>query len=149
MLVRVIQLKSNKDVLSSILKITQMGQVGIRSALKAPLDTSMQFALESQLKEYDSIEREALAIATFRGWNPGQLEPIVKGMTNLISRIQLSYGNTNSKTAAIIIQGNTRGMIKGLKNTHQCHHLDERISLLSQKLLDCEVANIRQMQGYL
>ena len=56
---------------------------------------------------------------------------------------------TNGKTAAMMIQGNTRGMIKGYKNLHQFNHSDERVSILSQKLLDCEHANIQQMQGYL
>ena len=49
----------------------------------------------------------------------------------------------------MMIQGNTRGMIKGLKTLHQFGQQDEQINTLSQKLLDCETANIRQMQGYL
>ena len=49
----------------------------------------------------------------------------------------------------MMIQGNTRGMIKGLKNLHQFPKLDDQISIISQKLLDCETANIRQMQAFL
>ena len=40
-------------------------------------------------------------------------------------------------------------MIKGLKNLHQFPQPDEKIRTLSQKLLDCETANIRQMQSFL
>jgi len=141
-------MKGSKDLLSSILKTTQMGQIGIRSVLKNPLRASLQSALKDQLKEYDSIEREAQSIATSRGWDLEQLDPAIKAMTDMMTRMRLSFGNADSKAAAMMIQGNTRGMIKGLKNLHQFHNSDERVAVLSQKLLDCETANIRQMQGF-
>lgn len=142
-------MKGSKDLLSSILKTTQMGQIGIRSVLKAPIRASLRSALNSQLREYDSIEREAHNIAFSRGWELEELDPAVKGMTNMMAKAQLAFGNTDSKVAAMMIQGNTKGMIKSLKNLHQFHNSDQRVSVLSQKLLDCEEANIRQMQGYL
>lgn len=142
-------MKDNKDLLGSIIKTTQMGQIGIRSVLNAPLQTNLKQTLQNQLKEYDSIEREALELASIRGWSPEQLDPMVKHMTNMMSRMRLSYGNTNSKAAAMMIQGNTRGLIKGYKNLNKIMPSDERIAVLGQKLLDCEKANIRQMQGFL
>lgn len=145
----VMNMKGSKDLLSSILKTTQMGQIGIRSVLKTPLRAGLRTALKSQLQEYDSIEQEAQAIASSRGWVLEELDPAIKGMTNVMTRSRLAFGNADSKAAAMMIQGNTRGMIKGLKNLHQFNHSDERVSVLSQKLLDCEVANIRQMQGFL
>ena len=142
-------MKGSKDLLSSVLKTTQMGQIGIRSVLKNPLRATLQTALKSQLSEYDKIEQEAHSIAASRGWELEELNPAIKSMTDMMTRMQLSYGNTNSKAAAMMIQGNTRGMIKGLKNLHQFNHSDERIAVLTQKLLDCEQENIRQMQGFL
>ena len=142
-------MKDSKDVLSSIIKTTQMGQIGIRSVLNAPLRASLKDALRSQLREYDSIEKEALELAESRGWTLKQLDPAVKHMTNMMTKMRLSYGNTNSKAAAMMIQGNTRGIIKGYKNLNQLVPSDERIAVLGQKLLDCEKANIRQMQGFL
>jgi hypothetical protein len=70
-------------------------------------------------------------------------------MVGISTRAKLRFGNANSKAAAMMIQGNTRGMIKSLKNMHQFSNKDESVSNLSQKLLDCETANIRQMQGFL
>jgi len=142
-------MKNSTDLLSSIVKTTQMGQVGIRSVLKMPLQTDLREALKSQLKEYDSIERDAQAIANSRGWTLDQLHPVAKRMAEMTARTKLSYGNTTSKTAAMMIQGNTRGMIKGLKNLHAYNHADNQVSNISQKLLDCEKANILQMQGFL
>ena len=125
-----------------------MGQIGIRSVLKAPLRAQLRTALKDQLKEYDSIEQEAHSIASQRGWELEELDPAIKAMSNMMTKMQLSFGNVNSKAAAMMITGNTRGMIKSLKNLHQFSSSDERVSILSRKLLDCEEENIRQMQGF-
>ena len=58
----VMKMKGSKDILSSILKTTQMGQIGIRSILKSPLRSALRTELNSQLREYDAIEREALEL---------------------------------------------------------------------------------------
>ena len=143
------KMKDSKDILSSIVKTTQMGQIGIRSVLNAPLRAGLKDALRSQLREYDAIEREALELAAMRGWTLKQLDPTVKHMTNMMSKAHLCLGNSSSKAAAMMIQGNTKGIIKGYKNLNQFAVPDERIAILSRKLLDCEQANIRQMQEFL
>ncbi len=142
-------MKSSKEILSSVLKTTQMGQVGIRSVLDTSMRPGLRKALESQLHEYDSIETEAHSIATHRGWELPELDPAVRFMSDMSVRMKLNGKNTDSKIAGMMIQGNTKGMIKGLKNLHQFAGQDEQIGILSQKLLDCETANIRQMQGFL
>lgn len=142
-------MKTSKEVLSSLLKTTQMGQVGIRSVLDTSMQPSLRSALESQLREYDSIETEAHAIASRRGWEPEELDPAVRFMADRMTRMKLTGRNSDSKIAAMMIQGNTRGMIKGLKNLHRMTNNDQSVQILSQKLLDCENANIRQMHGFL
>lgn len=145
----VMKMKGSKDVLSSIIKTTQMGQIGIRSVLNAPLSTSIKDALRMQLREYDAIEREALELAASRGWTVEQLDPAIRAMTNMMTRMRLSCGNSTSKAAAMMIQGNTKGIIKGYKNLNQFPPSDQRVVILSQKLLDCEKAGCQQMQGFL
>ena len=145
----VINMKESKELLSSILKTTQMGQVGIRSVLDSAMRPTLRKALESQLQEYDTIETEAHCIASSRGWQVPELNPMVRNMADMMTRMRLTGGNTDSKIAGMMIQGNTRGMIKSLKDLHQYNKQDFQIKSLSQKLLDCENANIRQMQGLL
>lgn len=142
-------MKGSKDILSSIVKTTQMGQIGIRSVLNAPLRSGMKEALRSQLREYDSIERQALNLASARGIEPEELDPAIKYMTNMMAKSRLRFGNTSSKAAAMMIQGNTRGVIKGYKNLNQFYEPDEEVTALARKLLNCEQANIKQMQGFL
>ena len=142
-------MKNSKEILSSVVKTAQMGQTGIRSVLDTSMRPSLRKALVSQLREYDSIETEAHTIASQRGWELKELDPGVRMMTDMMTRMKLHGRNTDSKIADMMIQGNTRGMVKGLKNLHQFPSSDSQVQMVSQKLLDCETANIRQMQGYL
>lgn len=142
-------MKDDKKLLNSIVSTVQMGQIGIRSVLDTPVRNDLRNALQSQLKEYDTIETEAQEIASGRGWELKEVNPAVRSMADMMTKVRLSYGKIDSKVAAMMIQGNTRGMIIGLKDLHQCKQLDSRVKGLSQKLLDCEHANIQQMQGYL
>lgn len=142
-------MKNSKELLSSILKTTQMGQVGIRAVLDTPMQPDLRKALQSQLREYDSIESEAHALASRRGWELPELQRIVRQMSEMMTHARLHTGNTDSKIAGMMIRGNTRGMITGLKNIHQFHQNDASLTALSQKLIDCENANIAQMRPYL
>ena len=142
-------MKNSQQILSSVLKTAQMGQVGIRSVLGTRMRPGLRKALEQQLREYDQIETEAHALASQRGWELKDLDPALRMMSNMVTRMKLSAGGSESKIADMMIQGSTKGMIKGLRNMHQFPREDSRISALSQKLLDTENANIRQMQAFL
>ena len=145
----VITMKNDRDMLSSILKTAQMGQIGIRSVLDTSMRPGLRKALQSHLQEYDTIESEAHAIASQRGWELREIQPGTRMMTNLMTHMKLRNGNSDSKIADMMIQGNTRAMISGLKELHQYQQQDSQVSALSQRLLDCETANIRQMQAFL
>ena len=142
-------MKGSKDVLSSIIKTAQMGQIGIRSVLDTRIQSGLRSALNDQLREYDSIETEAHAIAGQRGWDLSALDPAIRFMADRMTRLRLTGRNNDSRVADMMILGNTRGMVKRLKNLHQFASDDQRVRILSQKLLDCENANIRQMQDFL
>ena len=126
-----------------------MGQAGIRSVLETPMRPALRKALERQMQEYDAIESEAYHLASLRGWELRSLDPAVRFMAEMMTRSKLVWGSTDSKIADMMIQSNTKGMITGLKNAHQFNRQDEQIRILSRRLLDCETANIRQMQTFL
>lgn len=142
-------MKDSQKILNSLLSTVQMGQVGIRSVMNKAVRTDLQKALRSQLKEYDSFETQAFDIAAARGWTLKEVDPAVKGMAGMMSRVKLAVGAQDSKIAAMMIQGNTRGVIMGLKDLHQAHHVDQQVQDISQRLLDTEEANIKQMQEFL
>jgi len=141
-------MKGSSDLLSSILKTTQMGQVGIRAVLRAELNPHLRKALHDQLAEYDKLEYEAHVIAQQKGWELEELNPLVKKMSTMMTKSRLSFGFVDSKAAAMMINGNTRGMIKSLKNLNHYDHSDPAIEELAKKLLKCEENNIRQVQEF-
>ena len=142
-------MKASKTMLTSLLKTTQMGQVGIRSVLDASTRPALRAALEDQLREYDGIETELHTIAGQRGWELQELDPAVRFLTDRMSRLKLSRGDCDSTIADMMIQGNTKGMVKGLRQLNRYPRKDDRIATAAQKLIDCETANIRQMQQFL
>ena len=142
-------MKTSKEVLSSLLKTTQMGQLGIRSVLKSEMKPGLRSAMESQLREYDSIEGEAHAIARERSWELPELNPALRFMTDQMTRLKLSYGDVNSRIAAMMIQGNTKGVTKGFRNLHQLTDDDAKVCALCQKLLATERENVDQMTSFL
>ena len=142
-------MKDSHKILNSLLSTVQMGQVGIRAVIKKAVRTDLQRALQSQLKEYDSYETQAFNIAAARGWKLKEVDPAVRKMADIISRTKLAFGAQDSKIAAMMIQGNTRGIIMGMKDLHQTQHVDKQVLDLSQRMLDTEEANIKQMQEFL
>ena len=142
-------MKDSKDILSSLLKTTQMGQVGIRSVEKAANGEQLKTALKSKLKEYNQIEQETYALARERGWQLSELNPMARTMADMASRSKLMYNKNDSRIAEMMVQGNTRGVIKSLKNLHRYHQNDGQVTAMAQKLLECENNNIKQMEGFL
>lgn len=142
-------MKNNKEVLSSILKTTQMGQLGIRSIEKYAVDTDLRTALADQLKEYDRIETQAHDIAAQRGWRVRELNPALRKTAEMMAHSRLAGKEKDSKIAAMMVKGNTQGVVKGLKNLHHYDQQDEKICDLALRLINCEKENIRQMEGFL
>lgn len=142
-------MKKNRDFLTVLIKTIQMGQIEIRSVLDTTMCSSLRNTLEKQLHEYDSMETEAYTIALQRGWDLPEPDPIKAFLKDKTTRIQLNRHKTDSGIADILIQRNTKAMILGLRHLHQFDTEDHQIKILSQKLLDCETAHIRQMQNYL
>ena len=140
---------NSERVLNDIIKTCQMGIQGIDIVMDKTGEPALRQALKVQRKEYSDLEAEGKLLAQRKGISIEQIGAVTKRMSAWLSRGQLLVGEPNSKIAGMMIQGNTRGMIKGLKNLHQFNKNDEQISTISQKLLDCETANIRQMQGFL
>jgi len=142
-------MKQNQQFLSSLLKTIQTGQVEIRSVMDTTLGSGLRNTLEGHLREYDSMETEIYAAALQRGWELPELDPAKRFLKDRLIRMQLNGKSTDSRIADILIRGNTKSMIRGLRNLHQFEGQDHQIRVLSQKLLDCETAHIQQMQHYL
>lgn len=142
-------MKSNKELLTSVLHTVQMGQTGIRSVRDSAIRPALQQELDEQLKEYDTIEKEALRLAKNRGWELSNVNPMVRTMSSMMSQMKLMGGEIDSKIAGMLIQGNTRGIILGVKNLNRSKQDDTQVTQLAQRLLNRENINIQKSQVYL
>jgi hypothetical protein len=142
-------MKSNKELLISVLHTVQMGQTGIRSVRDSAIRPALQQELDEQLKEYDTIEKEALRLAENRGWELSNVNPMVRTMSSMMSQMKLMGGEVDSKIAGMLIQGNTRGIILGVKNLNRSKQDDTQVTQLAQRLLNRENINIQKSQVYL
>ena len=142
-------MKNSKDRLGSVVKTAQMGTTGLECVLQAPLRPALRENLEKQASVYQQIEEEALNLAAGRKWQVEQLGPVSRTCSQMVSRMRLGKGNSDSKAAAMVMQGSTRGLIKGLQNLHQFPYQDTAVSTLAQRLLDLEKESLGQMQSFL
>ena len=142
-------MKNSNDVLSSILKTAQMGQTGIRAVMHKDLNPKLDQMLRKQLLDYDGIEKEANAIARARNLRLEELESMAKVMSTMYAKMNLSFGDADSKVAAMMVRGNMRGLIKGLKNLHRYDEPDAEIVQLANKLIEYEKTNIKATQGFI
>lgn len=142
-------MKTNKELLTSVLHTVQMGQTGIRAVRNNAIRPALRDELDQQLQEYDTIEKEALRLAGARGWELSNVNPAVRQMSRIMSRARLMGGEIDSKIAGMLIQGNTRGIILGVKNLNRCNQSDAQITQLAEKLLNRENINIQKSQPYL
>lgn len=140
---------TNEEMLRSILKTAQLGQVGIRSVMDSSMNPALRRTLLGQLLELDAIESEAHAIASQRGWELPELSLRARFLTDFSARRKLNSEGSDSGIADMIIRGNTGGMIRSLKDLHRFPSQDGAIRGIGQKLLDCQQAAISGMQGYL
>ncbi len=140
---------SSQQLLSSVLQTVQMGQSGIRSVMPRAVGPALKQELSAQLAEYDAIEKQAMKIAHNRDWKLHSLSPAVQAMSCAMAKAQLMGGSRDSKIAGMLIQGNTRGMITGLKNLHRSSKSDACVQELALRLLDREAVNIQKAQPFL
>lgn len=142
-------MKTNKELLTSLLHTVQMGQSGIRVVRDSAIRAGLRQELDRQLTEYDNIEKDALRLAAARGWKLSNINPIILQMSSIMSHMRLMGGEVDSKIAGMLIQGNTRGMILGQKNLNHCTQIDDQIAELAHTLLNKENLNIQNTQVFL
>ena len=133
---------NDEQILSSMLHTVQMGQTGIRCVISRAINPDLKKELKDQLQEYDSLEKETLSLAKNKGLTLKDLNPALETMSSMMSWIQLLGGEVDSKIAGMLIQGNTRGMILGMKNLRKAQKTDPQVRDLAQRVLNRENMNI-------
>lgn len=140
---------NSKEMLTSVLHTVQMGQSGIRSVENLAVRPALKQQLHKQLAEYDAMEAAARQLAQQRNWELKDISPGILKMADMMARARLLGGERDSKIAGMLIQGNTRGMILGMKNLRRGKKADEDVRALTQQLVAQEKMSIKSSQQYL
>lgn len=137
-------------MLNSIRKTTQMGCYGIKAVLNETANRDFRSALRQQYEEYSQIYEEADQLLQERCGKPKNVLPVTRYSSAMSSKLRVRAAlDPTAKIAELMLQGNTRGMIKSMHNIRTMGALEPRVSGLSKRLLQTEQDNINQMKQYL
>lgn len=140
---------NSKELLTSVLHTVQMGQSGIASVTDSAVRPGLKKELKQQLAQYDATEKKVRKIAKKYGWEMKDIHPGILKMSDMMAKMRLMGGERDSKIAGMLIQGNTRGMIQGMKNLRQSKQAKAEVRDLAQELLEQEKQSIENSKGYL
>lgn len=140
---------NSKQMLTSVLHTVQMGQTGIQCVQDQAVRPGLKMELRRQLEEYDAMETTAKQLARQHNWQLPDIPKSVVKMSDLMAKARLLGGERDSKIAGMLIQGNTRGMILGMKNLRQGRKADKDVRALAEKLVAQEKMSIENTEGYL
>ena len=136
-------------MLTSVLHTVQMGQSGIKCVQNSAIRPELKQQLKLQLQQYDRMETQAKKLAKCKNWEIKDIHPGVLKMADIMTKAKLFGGERDSKIAGMLIQGNTRGMITGMKNLRQSSKADPQVRALAEKLVEQEKCSIRASEKYL
>lgn len=109
----------------------------------------MQRLLQEQMQDYKHMEGQARKLSHELGWKLPPVNSMAQKMSSISAKCRLMFGDTDSTIAAMLVQGNTRGMILGLKDLHQASEIESAVDQLANKLLNMENVNIQKAREYL
>ena len=140
---------NSKEMLTSVLHTVQMGQAGIQCVQDQAVRIGLKKQLRQQLEQYDAIETTAKQLAKEHQWVLSDVPKSVVKMSDLMTKVRLLGGDRDSKIAGMLIQGNTRGIILGMKNLRKAQSADPQVRLLTEKLIQQERTSIDNTKPYL
>ncbi|MBR4307957.1 MAG: hypothetical protein IKT58_00020 [Oscillospiraceae bacterium] len=143
-------MKMDIELLNSIRKATQMGVYGIEAVMDETGNPELYRELHGQLEEYERISEEADRLLAEHGGQPKNIGPLAHYGSSLSAKMKIRMAkDKDAKVVELMMQGNTKGMIKSIHNNHTMSILDPKVSGLSNRLLQTEQSNIDSLKQYL
>lgn len=139
----------DQKMLNEIRKGTDMGIVGIDCVIDAIENVEVRNVLDEQRTEYRRIYREADTLLENRGGKKQNLSPLAKYGAIMASKMKQTINSSAARVAEMMIEGNTKGLIKSYRCRRELHPADPKTRNLAEKLLQTEVHNIEQMKQFL
>ena len=139
----------SQEMLKSVLHTVQMGQAGIQCVQNQAVNPDLKREMQHQLEQYDAIETSVKRLAKENRWDIPDISQSLVAMSDVMSKMKLIGGERDSKIAGMLIQGNTRGMILGIKNLRKGTTADPKVRALAEKLITQEKVSIEKTERFL
>ena len=137
------------ELLGRISRSAQMGCIGIDAVLDHADDADFRAALLDQRAEYRAIDAAALGLIAHRGGRARPVPAMASRSARAMARMQTAMNGSSSHIAGMMIQGNTKGLVKNLRDLHAYSGGDVQAGALARRMVAAELANIEQMKPYL
>ena len=137
------------QLLQEVYRGAKMGDISIRLLLPKVDNARFRSDLQTQFRQYQATASNAENQMKAMGRCPKEVTNGKYALLWLSLQGNTLCNRETSHLAEMMIQGNTKGLVKGLRNLHRSDRKDSRVETLSQKLIDTETNNIRQMRPFL
>lgn len=140
---------ANAEYLNYIHKNTQMGTDTIGQLLDIAEDKEFREALNSQYREYESIEKEAERLLRENNKEEKDISLYQKVSAYLMINAKTLTDKSPSHIAEMLMQGSTMGIIDITRNNRKYQGTDKEISDLGNRLLKFEETNFNECRKFI
>lgn len=142
-------MNGNAEMLNFIYQNSEMGVNTIGQIVELVKEPEFKKQLDSQLAEYEKINKEAKAMLNTHGYEEKGINSFDKLKTYLMINIQTLADKTASHISEMLIIGSNMGMIDAIKNIRKYSEAEKDIVKLMQRLLKFEEDNIKKLTEFL
>ena len=142
-------MNGNTELLNFVYQNAQMGTVTINQLMDIVKEDEFKRHLEAQLKGYQSMERDALALLEENGCDEKGLTAFEKIRTYLMIDMQTLTDKSASHVAEMMMIGSNMGVINAVKNLKKYKNGEKKIRDLMERLLRFEEDNVQQLKKFL
>ena len=142
-------MNGNTEMLNFIFQNSEMGVNTIGQIVELVNEPEFKKQLNSQLAEYELINREAKDMLNKHGCEEKGINSFNKIKTYLMINIQTLTDKSASHISEMLIIGSNMGVIDSNKNIHKYFETEKDIVKLMQRLLKFEEENIKQLTKFL
>lgn len=141
---------SNTELLTYIHQNAEMGKDTISQLIKMTDDTSFKSMLQSQFREYNSINNVAEKKLKACGKPAKDVPSLTKASTYISLNLNTLFNKKPSHISQMMIQGSTMGVIDITKKINEYQMTaDKDVVELADTLLNTEQRNIEECKKYL
>ena len=140
---------ANEEYLNYIYQNAKMGTDTLGQLINIAEDKEFTSTLNSQFREYESIEKKAEEYLKQRNKEEKDISLFQKVSADVMINVKTLTDKSASHIAGMLMQGSTMGVINIIKNNRKYNGADSEIKELGQRLLTLEENNINECKRYI